>query len=93
MSCRQNVNPSDELTKRKTKLMEMEWELAAEHERVRKEKEEEVHAREVAEAQQQATLQQQLRENQARVELPQQSASPHSVEVMVYQYDKLFGYG
>ena len=51
MSCCQNVTPSDELAKRKTKLAEMEQELAAEHERVRKKEEEEVRAREAAEVQ------------------------------------------
>ena len=44
MSCRQNVTPSDELAKRKTKLAEMEQELAAERERVRKKEEEEARA-------------------------------------------------
>ena len=65
MSCCQNVTPSDELAKRKTKLADMEWELAAERERMRKEEEEEEHAREAVEAWQQAAvvLQQQAREN------------------------------
>ena len=50
MSHRQNVTPSDELAKRKTKIVDMERELAAERERVRKEEEEEEHACEAAEA-------------------------------------------
>ena len=78
MSRCQNVTLSDELVKRKTKLMEMERELAAERERVRKGEEEAAHAREIAEAQRRATeaRQQQARENWARVELPQWSALP-----------------
>ena len=77
MSRRQNVTPSDELAKRKTKLAEMEQELAAERECVRKE-EEAARTREIAEAQRRATAvrQQQARENRARVELPRRSASP-----------------
>ena len=78
MSRRQNVTPSDELARRKTKLAEMERELAAERERVRKEEEEAARAREIAEAQRQATevRQQQARENRARVELLRRSALP-----------------
>ena len=78
MSCCQNITPSDELTKRKTKLAEMERELAVEHERVRKEEEEAARARKIAEAQQRATAvqQQQTRENRPRVELLWRSASP-----------------
>ena len=78
MSRRQNVTPSDELAKRKTKLAEMERELAAERERVRKGEEEAARAREIAEAQRRATeaRQQQARENWARMELPRRSASP-----------------
>ena len=119
MSRHQNITPSDELAKRKTKIVDMERELVAEHERVRKEEEEEERAREAAEARRRAAtvLQQQARENRSCVELPQCSVLPvascsrasrvivlvhviillqhesHSVEVMVYQYDKLFGYG
>ena len=51
MSCRQNVTLSDELAKRKMKLAELEQELAAECERVRKEEEEEACMREAAEVQ------------------------------------------
>ena len=78
MSRRQNVTPSDELAKRKTKLAEMKRELAAEREHVRKGEEEAARAREIAEAQWRATevRQQQARENRARVELPRRSASP-----------------
>jgi Skp family chaperone for outer membrane proteins len=78
MSRRQNVTPSDELAKRKTKIAEMEQELAAERERVRKGEEEAERAREIAEAQRRAAeaRQQQARENRARVELPRRSASP-----------------
>ena len=78
MSCRQNVTPSDELAKRKTKLAEMEQELAAERERVRKKEEEEARAREAAEVQRRvaAALQQRARENRPHVELPWRSASP-----------------
>ena len=78
MSRRQNVTPSDELVKRKTKLVEMEHELAAEHKRVRKEEEEEACTCEAAEVQWQAAaaLQQQARENRPCVELPQRSVSP-----------------
>ena len=50
MSCRQNVTPSDELVKWKTKIADMERELAAEREHTRKEEEEEERAREAAEA-------------------------------------------
>ena len=72
MSRRQNVTPSDELVKRKMKITDMEWELAAEREHVRKEEEEEERTCEAAEAWQQAAavLQQQARENQSCVELP-----------------------
>jgi len=45
MSRRQNVTPSDELAKRKTKIAEMEQELAAEREHVRKGEEEAARAR------------------------------------------------
>ena len=78
MSRRQNVTPSDELAKWKMKIADMEWELVAERERVRKEEEEGEHAREAAEARRQAAavLQQQARENRSRVELPWCSASP-----------------
>ena len=78
MSRRQNVTPSDELAKRKTKLADMERELAAEREHVRKGEEEEERAHEAAEARQRAAvvLQQQARENRPRVELPRRSASP-----------------
>ena len=78
MSRRQNVTPSDELAKRKTKLAEMERELAAERERVRKGEEEAARAREIAEAQRRVTeaRQQQAQENWARVELPRRSALP-----------------
>ena len=62
MSRRQNVTLSDELAKRKTKLVEMERELAVERERVRKEEEEAAHAREIAEAQRRAT---EVRQQQA----------------------------
>ena len=51
MSHHQNVTPSDELAKQKTKLAEMEQELAAEHERVWKEEEEDTRAREAVEVQ------------------------------------------
>ena len=47
MSRCQNVTLSDELAKRKMKIADMERELAAEHERVRKEEEEEEHARNI----------------------------------------------
>ena len=50
MSRCQNVTLSDELAKRKTKIADMEWELAAECERVRKEEEEEERTCEAAEA-------------------------------------------
>ena len=78
MSRRQNVTPSDELAKRKTKLAEMEQELAAERKCVRKEEEEEACAHEAAEVQRRAAaaLQQRARENRPRVELPRRSASP-----------------
>ena len=78
MSRRQNVTLSDELAKQKTKIAEMEQELAAERERVRKGEEEEARAREAAEVQRRAAaaLQQQARENRPRVELPWRSASP-----------------
>ena len=78
MSHHQNVTLSDELAKRKMKLAELEQELAAERECVRKEEEEEACTREAAEAQQQAAaaLQQWVQENRPRMELPQQSASP-----------------
>ena len=78
MSRRQNVTPSNELAKRKTKIADMEQELAAERERMRKEEEEEERAREAAEARRRAAavLQQQARENQSHVELPWRSASP-----------------
>ena len=78
MSHCQNVTLSDELTKRKMKIADMEWELAAEHKHVRKEEEEEERTREAAEAWRQAAtvLQQQARENQSHVELPRRSASP-----------------
>ena len=78
MSCCQNVTLSDELAKRKMKIADMEWELAAEHKRARKEEEEEERTREAAEAWQQAAavLQQQARVNRSHVELPQRSASP-----------------
>ena len=78
MSRCQNVTPSDELAKRKTKIADMERELAAERERARKEEEEEERVREAAEARWQAAavLQQQARENRSRVELPRHSASP-----------------
>ena len=77
MSHHQNVTPSDELMKWKTKLAELEQELAVEHKRVWKE-EEAAHVREAAEVQRRAAaaLQQRARENRPRVELPQQSASP-----------------
>ena len=78
MSHCQNVTPSDELTKWKTKLAEMEQELAAEREHVQKEEEEEACMREAAEVQWRAAaaLQQWARENQPHVELPWQSVSP-----------------
>ena len=61
MSRRQNITLSNELVKQKTKLVEMEQELAAERKHVRKEEEEEVRAHEAAEVQQRvaAALQQQ----------------------------------
>ena len=78
MSRRQNVTPSDELAKRKMKIADMERELAAECEHMRKEEEEEERMCEAAEARRQAAmvLQQQARENRSRVELPQHSVSP-----------------
>ena len=78
MSRCQNVTPSDELVKWKTKLAELEQELAAERERVQKEEEEEARVHEAAEVQWQAAaaLQQRAQENWTRVELPRQSASP-----------------
>ena len=78
MSRCQNVTPSDELAKRKTKIADMERELAAERERTRKEEEEEERAREAVEARRRAAmvLQQQARENRSRVELPRRSALP-----------------
>ena len=54
MSCRQNVTPSDELVKRKTKLTEMEQELATEREHVWKEEEEDTRTCEAVEVQRQA---------------------------------------
>ena len=71
MSRRQNLTLSDELAKRKTKIADMERELVAERECMRKEEEEE-HAREAVEAQQRAAavLQQQARESRSCVELP-----------------------
>ena len=47
-----NSTPSNELAKWKTKLAEMERELVAEREHVRKEEEEAARAREIVEAQQ-----------------------------------------
>ena len=44
MSCHQNITPSDELAKWKTKIVDMERELAVEREHVRKEEEEEERA-------------------------------------------------
>ena len=78
MSRRQNITPSDELAKRKMKLAEMERELVAERERVRKGEEEAARAREIVEAQRRAAeaRQQQARENWAHVEMPRRSASP-----------------
>ena len=78
MSCRQNVTPSDELVKRKTKIADMEQELAVECERVRKEEEDEERVHEAVEAWRwaAAVLQQQARESRSRVELPWHSASP-----------------
>ena len=78
MSRHQNITPSDELAKRKTKLAELEQELAVEREHVQKEEEEVARAREAAEVQWQvaAALQQQVRENWPHVELPWRSASP-----------------
>ena len=78
MSRCQNVTPSDELAKWKTKIADMERELAAEREHVRKEEEEEERMHEAAEAwlRAAAVLQQQARENRSRVELLWRSASP-----------------
>ena len=61
MSRCQNVTPSDELAKQKTKIADMERELGAEREHVRKEEEEEERTREAAEVRQRAAtvLQQQ----------------------------------
>ena len=78
MSCRQNITPSNELVKQKTKLADMERELAVAREHVRKEEEEEEHVHEAAEARWRAAtvLQQQARENRPHVELLQHSVSP-----------------
>ena len=74
MSRRQNVALSNELAKQKMKLVEMEQELAAEHEHVQKGEEEEAHTREAAEVQWRAAaaLQHRARENWPRMELPWQ---------------------
>ena len=87
MSRCQNVNLSDELTKQKANLAEMEQDLAAECECLKAEDKEEC-AHEAVEARQQAIVvcQQQAQASQPHMEVPQWSALPVASHSRAYHH-------